>query len=164
MRRLRATAIVLATLAASAACSEPRSVPAPGQGKPTDAAPSSPPSDAVAKTETEAAPQPATTAGECQEDRMADDVLRLRQTTQTELSERRVGVANILERELPDANGVVAPRMSAMLNIHDPKTRTSVKEHVFEGSVVAIGADRYCVVSVEQGETAPGSISLRKLD
>lgn len=94
---------------------------------------------------------------------MADDILKLRQTTQTELSGRHVGVANILERELPDQNGAVASRMSALLNIYDPSTRESAKKTVSAGSVVEIGDDKYCIIHVEQGETSPGWISLRKL-
>lgn len=155
--------IGLTILASSAACSEPRVVPASGQTAPADAVPATAPAPADAAVKTEAAPQPTASAGACEEDRMAEDVLKLRQTTQTELSERRVGVANILERDLPDEHGVVASRMSALLNVHDPKTGESVKEKVFVGSVVSIGADRYCVVSVEQGKASPGSISLRKL-
>jgi len=79
------------------------------------------------------------------------------------MSGRRIGIANILERELPDESGVVALRMSALLNIHDPETGTSIKEKVFAGSMVSIGVDRYCVVKVEQGTTSPGWVTVRKL-
>jgi len=94
---------------------------------------------------------------------MEKDVLRLRETTMPTLSERRVGISNIFERDLPDDKGVVASRLSALLTIHDPKTKESRKEKVIVGSMVSIGADRYCVVDIEEGKTEPGSISVRKL-
>jgi len=94
---------------------------------------------------------------------MGEDVQRLRETTQPTLSDCAVGIGNIFERDLPDEHGVVAPRMSAVLVISDRKTGESRREKVFAGSVVSIGGDRYCVVSVEEGETSPGWVTVRKL-
>lgn len=94
---------------------------------------------------------------------MKDEVLRLRETTNPTVSDRQVGISNIFERDLPDAKGVVGPRMSAVLVIFDPATKQSRRETVAAGNVVSIGADRYCVVSVEEGKSAPGWVSLQKL-
>jgi hypothetical protein len=87
----------------------------------------------------------------------------IRETTQPTISGHHVGVGNIWERDLPDAAGIVAPHMSATLSIFDPSSGKSRHEKVFVGSVITLGADRYLVVSVEEGEIAPGAITLRKL-
>jgi len=94
---------------------------------------------------------------------MQDEVLRFRETTNPTVSGNQVGISNIFERDLPDAKGVVGPRISAVLVIFDPATQQSRRETVATGSTVAIGADHYCVVSVEAGKSAPGWVSLRKL-
>ena len=99
----------------------------------------------------------------CTKDPMADDVLTLRETTNPTLSDHQVGISNIFERDLPDASGVVGPRLSAVLVIFDPATKQSRRETVAADSVVTIGADRYCVVGLQEGKSQPGSISLRKL-
>jgi hypothetical protein len=94
---------------------------------------------------------------------MTDDVLKFRETTNNTLSNRDVGVGNIFERKLPDDKGVVADRLSAVVVIHDPKTDEIRRETVFAGSVVSIGDSKYCIVSVERGKDAPGSIALRQV-
>lgn len=91
------------------------------------------------------------------------DVLTFRETTSNQLAQRDVGVSNVFERELPDASGAVAKRMSAVLVVHDPATDAVVRATVFAGSVVDIGAERFCVVTVALGGDAPGSVSLVKL-
>jgi hypothetical protein len=94
---------------------------------------------------------------------MDGDVLRFRETTSQTLSDKDVGISNIFERDIPDEKGVVAKRMSAVLVIHDPMTDEIKRETVFAGSVVAIGGDRYRVLSVDAGTDAPGWISLKKV-
>jgi hypothetical protein len=91
------------------------------------------------------------------------DERTIRETTQTEISGHLVGVGNIWERELPDEDGVIAPRLSATLSIFNLASQEERSEKVFAGKVVILGADRYEVVRVEEGETQPGSITLRQL-
>ena len=91
---------------------------------------------------------------------MSDDELRIRETTQPVLSGYLVGVSNIWERE---PQGGAAGRVAAMLSITDPASRQTRREEVFEGTIVSVGADRYCVVSVEEGKSAPGWITMRKM-
>lgn len=93
---------------------------------------------------------------------MSNDEIRIRETTQPTISGHTVGVGNIWERELPDETGVIAPRLSASLTIEDLATKEIRHEKVFTGSVVSLGADRYSVVNIEEGESSPGAIILRK--
>lgn len=94
---------------------------------------------------------------------MSNDEMTIRETTQQEFSGHLVGVGNIWERELPDDKGVIAPRMSATLAIHDLATEKTRHENVFAGSVISLGADRYYVSNVDDGGGARGSITLRKI-
>lgn len=94
---------------------------------------------------------------------MTGEVLKFRETTSNTLSNKDVGVSNIFERDLPDEQGVIAPRLSAVLVIHDPHTDEIRRETVFAGNIVSIGDDRYSVVSVERGQGSPGWISLRQV-
>lgn len=94
---------------------------------------------------------------------MTGEVLKFRETTSNTLSNKDVGISNIFERDLPDDKGTIAPRVSGVLVIHDPKTDEIQRETVFAGSVVSIGGDRYCVVSVELGKGSPGWVSLRQV-
>ena len=94
---------------------------------------------------------------------MMKDVLRLRETTQHQLSEHYVGIGNILRRELPDSNGVLARRLSAELAIYNDSTKEDRDEIVMVGTIVSIGADRYCVVDLEEDPNSRGWVSLRKL-
>jgi hypothetical protein len=94
---------------------------------------------------------------------MTGDEITIRETTQAQLSGHLVGVGNIWERDLPDDRGVIAPRLSASLSIEEIASREARSEKVFVGSVLSLGADRYAVVNVEEGESEPGSITLRKL-
>lgn len=94
---------------------------------------------------------------------MSDEVLTLRETTSSTFSDRQVGIGNIYERELPDKHGVVATRMSAAMAVHDPVTNYSRSELVTVGDVVEIGADKYCVAAIDEGNDRLGSITLRKL-
>lgn len=105
------------------------------------------------------APAPATAA--C--DGRTGDVLVFRETTSNQLAQRDVGVSNVFERDLPDAAGATAKRLSAVLVIHDPATDAVARATVFAGSTVLVGAERYCVVTVAKGEGTPGSVSLVKL-
>jgi hypothetical protein len=94
---------------------------------------------------------------------MTNDPIRIRETTQPALSGQLIGVSNIWERDLPDEHGVVASRLSADVSVFDPASRTARRQEVYAGSVLAVGADRYCVVEVEGGKSAPGSITLRRI-
>ena len=94
---------------------------------------------------------------------MTGEVLKFRETTSNTLSNKDLGISNIFERDLPDDKGVIAPRISAVLVIHDPRTDEIQRETVFAGNIVSIGGDRYCVVSVERGNGSPGWISLRQV-
>ena len=87
----------------------------------------------------------------------------IRETTQTELSGHLVGVGNIWERNLPDESGVIAPRLSATLSIQDLASKAERHERVFAGVNISLGADRYEVVSVAEGQSEPGSITLRQV-
>jgi hypothetical protein len=137
---------------AQAACGQSTATPSPSPGATATA------------TAPAAAPAPgAAAAPDCQENRMQDEVLRFRETTNPTLSNHQVGISNIFERDLPDAKGVVGPRLSAVLVIFDPATKQSRRETVATGTTVAIGADRYCIVGVEEGKSGPGWVSLRKL-
>jgi hypothetical protein len=113
------------------------------------------------QTPNQAPPPAAITRGE--KGSMTGEVLRFRETTSNTLSNKDVGVSNIFERELPDEQGVIAPRLSAVLVIHDPHTDAIRRETVFAGNIVSIGGDRYTVVSVELGKGSPGWISLRQV-
>jgi len=53
--------------------------------------------------------------------------------------------------------------MSAVLVIHNPTTGEIRRETVVVGSTVVIGADRYCVVKLEEGQTSPGWVSVSML-
>jgi hypothetical protein len=48
--------------------------------------------------------------------------------------------------------------------IFDAATNESRRETVHEGSVVAIGTDRYCIADIELVRAAPGWISMQKLE
>jgi hypothetical protein len=87
----------------------------------------------------------------------------IRETTVATLSQRSVGVANIFERKLPDESGAVAPRMSAKVSIMSEEAGEDRDETVIAGSVITIGADRYCVVEVQPGAGAPGHITVERL-
>jgi hypothetical protein len=99
----------------------------------------------------------------CTQDLMADNVMTFQETTNPTLSDHEVGISNIFERELPDAGGNIAKRLSAVLVIFDPASQQSRRETVAVDSVVTIGTDRYCVVGLQAGTGQPGSISMRKL-
>jgi len=90
------------------------------------------------------------------------DEITIRETTQQEISGHLVGVGNIWERELPDDKGVIAPRMSATLAIHDLTKQQTRHEQVFAGSVITLGEDRYHIVNVDEGGGARGAITLRR--
>jgi hypothetical protein len=86
-----------------------------------------------------------------------------RETTNPTISEYDVGISNIFQRDLANDAGVVAKRLSASLSIHDPKTDSLRHEIVVPGNVVTIGKDRYCIVDVDYGDDAPGSVSMQKV-
>jgi hypothetical protein len=95
---------------------------------------------------------------------MNHEEITIRETTQPTISGHLVGVSNIWERDLPDGQGVVASRLSATLSILDLASQQTRIEKVFAGSILSLGADRYCVAKVEAGKSAPGTITLRKTE
>ncbi|BAZ32087.1 hypothetical protein NIES4074_45890 [Cylindrospermum sp. NIES-4074] len=105
------------------------------------------------------------------EEQMTSNEITIKESTQPTISGHLVGVSNIWERELPDDQGAIAsggrfaiaPRMSASLSIQDIASEQTRAEKVFAGSVLSLGADRYCVVNVEEGNSTPGMITLRKI-
>jgi hypothetical protein len=94
---------------------------------------------------------------------MSNAKIEIRETSVGTLSGHLVGLSNIWERELPDEKGMVALRLSAKLSIQNIDTEKLRYQNVFAGSIVSLGVDRYCIKSVEQGESAPGGIILQKL-
>ena len=94
---------------------------------------------------------------------MTEKDMTIRETTQAAISGCLVGVGNIWERELADDKGETANRMSASLSITDVTSRETHVIKVFAGGAFTVGADRYYVVDVREGEKAPGSITIRKL-
>ena len=112
-----------------------------------------------------AAPAPclAAPAARTTEYTMAEGEISIRETTQPELSGHLVGVSNIWQRDLPDANGAIAPQASAQVSIFSVDTRERRTEIVRPGSVLVLGADRYQVQGIVEGQSAPGWIVLRKI-
>jgi hypothetical protein len=97
------------------------------------------------------------------DEHMNNEEMTIQETTQPTISGHLVGVSNIWERDLPDSQGVIASRLSATVTIRDLTSQQSRVEKVFAGSVLSLGADDYCVVSVKPGKSAPGAITLRKM-
>jgi hypothetical protein len=92
------------------------------------------------------------------------DDTTIRETTQATISGYHVGVANIWERPFADANGRLAPRTCATLAVTNLLTKQeNPQQDVSVGSVVTLGADRYLIVRVEEGNSGEGFIKLRKL-
>ena len=87
--------------------------------------------------------------------------MTIRETAQAEISGHLVGVGNIWERELPDDQGRIALRLSASLAIQDLASQQERSEKVAVGSVISLGGDRYSVVNLKEGQSEPGSITLR---
>jgi hypothetical protein len=95
---------------------------------------------------------------------MAGEDISIRETSQPEISGHLVGVSNIWERELPDADGLIENRPSASVTIQDLVTKQTQVVKVIVGSVLSLGADNYKVISIEEGKAAPGAIVLHKLE
>jgi len=95
---------------------------------------------------------------------MTDVGITIGETTQPALSDHLVGVSNIWERDLPNGHGTTTPRMSAQLSITDPSTRIARTEFVSEDDTIQIGDDRYRVIAVTAGRSAPGWIVVRRVD
>ncbi|HLO86231.1 MAG TPA: hypothetical protein VK203_14655 [Nostocaceae cyanobacterium] len=93
---------------------------------------------------------------------MTTDEITIQENTQAKISNYFVGVGNIWEREQPDAQGVIAPRMSATLAISELNSEQTRHEEVFVGSLISLGSDRYCVVNVDEGNSTPGTLTMRK--
>lgn len=93
------------------------------------------------------------------------EVLMFLETTQNEVSNMIVGTADIFDRDLPDKSGKLRPQLSAFMLVAKPNEKDGVRLEVTAGSVVGIGADRYCIVEIgERGEGHPtGWVSLRKV-
>jgi hypothetical protein len=118
---------------------------------------SKPPTPAPTPTSSPASPP-------CAGVRLEGEPQSYEEGTNPTISDYDVGISNIFARELPDDAGVVAKRLSASLSIHDPKTSSLRHEIVVPGNIVTIGADRYCVTSVDYGsDPKPGSVFLQKL-
>jgi hypothetical protein len=141
---------VVALAVQTLACAEPRSNPSPA-GKESTAG----------QAGAGAATPPSVTR--CEEARMEKEVLKFRETSNPTLSDRQVGISNIYERDLADDSGIVAPRLSAVLVIHNSSSNDSRRQTVVVNSSVEIGADTYCVTAIEEGKNEPGSVSFRKV-
>ncbi|HLP88059.1 MAG TPA: hypothetical protein VK184_05565 [Nostocaceae cyanobacterium] len=94
---------------------------------------------------------------------MISDEITIKENTVGTIFNHRVGVSGIWEWELPDDNGVIAPRMSARLSIWEIDSEQVHHEDVFAGKEISIGSDRYCVVDVEYMPSSFGSVTLRKI-
>jgi hypothetical protein len=95
---------------------------------------------------------------------MADlEPIAIRESTQALISGYRVGVSNIWERDVADADGVIASRLTAQVTLTDPGLDQSRRLDVAVGSVLFLGDDRYRVVNVVEGISAPGAIALQPL-
>ena len=89
--------------------------------------------------------------------------IAIQESTQALISGRLVAVSNIWERDAPDADGVIAPRLTAQVTVADPGPDGSCRLDVAVGTVLVLGADRYRVVDVVRTVSAPGAITLRPL-
>jgi hypothetical protein len=106
--------------------------------------------------------EPAKRAAAFEDMFMTDNEITIRETAQAEISGHLVGVGNIWERELPDNEGVIALRLSASISILEIASQQERSEKVSAGSVISLGADQYSVVGLEEGQSEPGSITLRQ--
>lgn len=88
------------------------------------------------------------------------ETFRLRETTNPTLSDHMVGIGNIFERELPGQDGLVRERMSASLSIFEPASGDEWDLKVAVGDSVTLGEDVYRVLSIEEGSTGPGWLTL----
>jgi len=89
--------------------------------------------------------------------------IELEETTSTSVADGwRVGTSNIYERDLPDASGVVASRLSAALTIADADNVVRNRAIVTVYANVTIGADWYCVTNIIE-KNGRGLVSLVKL-
>ena len=94
----------------------------------------------------------------------SDSDIIIIETTQLKMFHYLVGVSNIWERELPDQQGVIKPRLSANINIFDLDSKESREQEVFSESIIALEGQNYRVVNVNDGtHTRPGSITLQKM-
>ena len=94
---------------------------------------------------------------------MSSDII-IKENTQPAIGPYFVGVGNIWERDTPDANGVIARRMTATVAATHASTKQERTEQVFAGSVLTLGDSRYAVVDISEGHAGVGSITLRKID
>lgn len=86
------------------------------------------------------------------------------ETAVCELSGRRIGVANIYERDFVDSQGLRSKHVSAQLVLFDPSSPEERTEKLFAGNTVNIGADQYCLVHVSEGVGEErGSVTLQKI-
>ena len=89
---------------------------------------------------------------------------RIVETTQVELSRHLVAPTNIWDREFPAEDGGSQSRPSAVLSLMDTASGRQWEERVFVGSRVVLGADTYQIIEVEEGETSPGHIVVRRVE
>jgi hypothetical protein len=92
------------------------------------------------------------------------ELLKYFETTKPTISGQEVGISNILQRKLPDADGVVAARLSVELDLIDRANDTVRREYLAVDGTVQIGADRYCVVEIQAGTPGPGWVSLVRVE
>ncbi len=86
----------------------------------------------------------------------------IRETTQHRIADHMVAVINVLERDFPAEDGVIR-EVSGVLSIMDVETEREWEELVRAGSVVQLGAERYCVGAVVEGDEVPGHLELRRV-
>lgn len=85
----------------------------------------------------------------------------IRETTQVELAGHLVGVGNIFEDEEEDAQDGSSAVLRATLSIQDRASGREWHERVAEGETVSLGAARFRVEEIEEGETGPGRLVMR---
>lgn len=95
---------------------------------------------------------------------MEAGVQKYSENSSNEVSDRLLGVVNIMERDLADASGHSRRRLSVELIVFDPATKDERHHKLAAGSVVPVGADEYCLVEVVEGrDNDLGWVSLRRL-
>ena len=93
---------------------------------------------------------------------MSSEVIAIKETAQRMVSGHRVAVGDVFHRDLPDAEGEVSTKLSALLMLTAPDGKES-KQIVAVGSDVTLGADRYCVVRIDAGTKTPGTLHLQRI-
>ncbi len=87
----------------------------------------------------------------------------IRETTQVELAGHLVGVGNIFEDDEEDARAGSRTVLRATLSIQDQASGREWRKRVAEGETVSLGAARFRVEEIEEGETGPGRVVMRRV-